>query len=63
MNEIRKKLIDRMSKLYGSNGMVTIDFIHLCEHYPEGEVNDDMLEILVEAHECDIINTEIKKRR
>lgn len=51
MNEMRKKLIDRMSKMYGANGMVTIEFTKLCENYPEGEINDDMLAILVEAHE------------
>lgn len=52
----REQLIDRMIRIYGFEHEAVIDFAKLCEHYPVGEVYDDMLEILVECHEEDPVD-------
>lgn len=51
MNEKRKKMVDRMIKVYGFESPITIEFAELCERYADNPFCDVMLEILVTAHE------------
>lgn len=55
MNDKRKKMVDKMIKLYGFESPITIEFAGLCERYADNPFCDVMLEILVAAHqqECE----------
>jgi hypothetical protein len=56
MNSMRKDLVDRMIRLYGSKSHIVIEFAGLCERFPDNVHNDKMLTILVEAHEASPVN-------
>ena len=58
MNELRENLIDRMIKIYGFENPIVIRFCDLCENYGEGDWNDKILTLLVEAHETKPYNPE-----
>lgn len=53
MNTTRENLLDRMIRIYGFENPITIQFAELCESYPNNEISDKMLTILVEAHEAE----------
>jgi len=49
MNEYREKLIDRMTKIYGLESPIVIDFCRLCE---SSWMSDKALTTTVECHEA-----------
>ena len=51
MTTCRENLIDRMIHLYGFENPMVIQFAGMCEKYPNTADYDDVLRILVEAHE------------
>ena len=51
MNDFRKSLIDRMSKIYGYEHRYVIQFAKMCEKYPFNKKFDETLELLVKSHE------------
>ena len=51
MTTYRENLIDRMIHLYGFENPMVIQFADMCEKYPNTADYDDVLRILVEAHE------------
>lgn len=51
MNTMRKNLIDRMIKIYGSEHPSVIWFTDLCERWKDTKEDDKVLRIIVEAHE------------
>lgn len=57
MSNERKKMVDKMIKLYGFESPITIEFAELCERYSDNEWNDKMLDLLVTAHEEEYENT------
>ena len=52
MSEIRENYIDRMTRIYGLENPIVIEFCRLCEKWEENEWNDKVLRYLVEAHEA-----------
>ena len=53
MNTIREDLLYRMIRIYGFENPITVRFAELCESYPNNKISDEMLTILVEAHEAE----------
>ena len=45
---MKEKLIDRMVRIYGFENPIVIEFCRICER---GEIIEDLLELIVEAHE------------
>ena len=45
---MKEKLIDRMVRIYGFENPIVIEFCRMCER---GEIIEDLLELIVEAHE------------
>ena len=53
MTTYRENLIDRMTRIYGLEDPIVIQFANMCEKYADNAWNDDVLRLLVEAHEKD----------
>lgn len=53
MTTYREHLIDRMIHIYGLKDSIVIQFAGMCEKYANNSWNDDVLRLLVEAHEAD----------
>ena len=53
MTTYREHLIDRMTHIYGLEDPIVIQFANMCEKYADNAWNDDVLRLLVEAHEKD----------
>ena len=53
MTTYRENLLDRMIHIYGLEGSIVIQFAGMCERYANNSWNDDVLRLLVEAHEAD----------
>ena len=53
MTHYRERLIDRMIAIYGFENPIVIEFCRLCENWEITEWNDEVLTILVAAHEAD----------
>lgn len=53
MTTYRENLLDRMIHLYGFENPMVIQFADMCEKYANNAWNDDVLRLLVEAHEAD----------
>lgn len=51
MNKKRKKMLDRMIKIYGSERNEVIQFAEYCRNAENNKKNDFILSIIVEAHE------------
>ena len=51
MNTMRKNLIDRMIRIYGSEHPIVIHFTEQCERMEDNAINDIILRLAVEAHE------------
>ena len=45
---MKEKLIDRMVRIYGFENPIVIEFCRMCER---GVIIEDLLELIVEAHE------------
>ena len=45
---MKENLIDRMVRIYGFENPIVIEFCRMCER---GEIIEDLLELIVEAHE------------
>ena len=56
---MRENLIERMSRIYGFEHPIVIQFAELCERIEETEANDKALMMLVEAHEESAVFEEI----
>lgn len=52
MTTFRENLLDRMIKIYGFEHPIALQFATLCED-ADSATDDQMLEILVRAHEDD----------
>ena len=52
MTTYRENLIDRMAHIYGLESSIVIQFADMCERYGNSAWNDDVLRLLVEAHEA-----------
>lgn len=53
MTTYRENLLDRMIAIYGLEAHIVIQFAGMCERYENNAFNDDILRLLVEAHEAD----------
>ena len=53
MTTYRENLLDRMIAIYGLEAPIVIQFAGMCERYENNAFNDDILRLLVEAHEAD----------
>lgn len=53
MTTYRENLLDRMIAIYGLEDPIVVQFAGMCEKYADNDWNDDVLRILVEAHEAD----------
>ena len=53
MTTYRENLLDRMIAIYGLEDPIVIQFAGMCEKYTDNAWNDDILRLLVEAHEAD----------
>jgi hypothetical protein len=53
MTTYRENLIDRLIHIYGFEDPIVIQFAGMCERYADNAWNDDILRLLVEAHEKD----------
>ena len=53
MTTYRENLLDRMIAIYGLEALIVIQFANMCEKYTDNAWNDDILRLLVEAHEAD----------
>ena len=53
MTTYRENLLDRMIHIYGLEDSIVIQFAEMCERYANNSWNDDVLRLLVEAHEAD----------
>ncbi len=53
MTTYRENLLDRMTHIYGLEAPIVIQFARMCERYENNAFNDDILRLLVEAHEAD----------
>ena len=53
MTTYRENLLDRMIAIYGLEDPIVIQFANMCERYTDNAWNDDILRLLVEAHEAD----------
>jgi len=53
MTTYRENLLDRMIAIYGLEDPIVIQFANMCEKYTDNAWNDDVLRLLVEAHEAD----------
>lgn len=53
MTTYRESLLDRMTRIYGLEDPIVIQFAGMCEKYANNPWNDDVLRLLVEAHEAD----------
>lgn len=52
MSKEREVLIDRLIKIYGFENKIVIAFATLCEEWEESKWNNEVLSILVNAHEA-----------
>lgn len=52
MTEFRENLLDRMIALYGMEQNIVIHFAELCERWSDTPWNNEVLRIMVEAHEA-----------
>ena len=52
MTTYRENLLDRMIHLYGFENPMVIQFADMCERYGNSAWNDEILRLLVEAHEA-----------
>lgn len=48
---MREKLIDRMINVYGLENPIVIWFCRLCEEWEDREDKNNLLEVIVKAHE------------
>ena len=48
----REQLLDRMIRIYGFEDPIVIQFAEMCEKYGNSAWNDEILRLLVEAHEA-----------
>jgi hypothetical protein len=53
MTTYRENLLDRLIAIYGLENPIVIQFAQMCERYANNAWNDDILRLLVEAHEAD----------
>ena len=53
MTTYRENLLDRMIAIYGLEDLIVIQFAGMCEKYANSAWNDNILRLLVEAHEAD----------
>ena len=53
MTAYRGHLINRLIHIYGFEDPIVIQFAEMCERYADNSWNDDVLRLLVEAHEAD----------
>lgn len=53
MTTYREHLVDRMTHIYGLEAPIVIQFAGMRERYENNAFNDDILRLLVEAHEAD----------
>ena len=53
MTKFRESLVNRMSRIYGYENKIVIDFCHLCEAWENNDWNNKCLAVLVESHEAD----------
>ena len=53
MTTYREKLLDRLIAIYGLENPIVIQFADMCEKYGDNAFNDDILRLLVDAHEAD----------
>ena len=53
MTAYREHLVDRLIRIYGFEDPIVIQFAEMCERYADNSWNDDILRLLVEAHEAD----------
>ena len=53
MTTYREQLLDRLIAIYGFEAPIVIQFANMCERYADNAWNDDILRLLVEAHEKD----------
>lgn len=52
MTTYRENLLDRLIAIYGLEDPIVIQFARMCERYANNAWNDDILRLLVEAHEA-----------
>lgn len=52
MSDYRKNLVDRMIRLYGFENEIVILFANMAEKYTDSKKWDNMMLMLVEAHEA-----------
>ena len=53
MTAYREYLVNRLIHIYGFEDPIVIQFAEMCERYADNSWNDDILRLLVEAHEAD----------
>ena len=53
MTAYREHLVNRLIHIYGFENPIVIQFAEMCERYADNSWNDDILRLLVEAHEAD----------
>jgi len=53
MTTYRESLLERMIAIYGLENPIVIQFADMCEKYGDNAFNDDILRLLVDAHEAD----------
>ena len=53
MTAYREHLVNRLIHIYGFEDPIVIQFANMCEKYADNSWNDDVLRLLVEAHEAD----------
>ena len=53
MTAYREHLVNRLIHIYGFEDPIVIQFAEMCERYADNSWNDDVLRLLVEAHEAD----------
>ena len=53
MTAYREHLVNRLIHIYGFEDPIVIQFAEMCERYADNSWNDDILRLLVEAHEAD----------
>lgn len=51
MTETRKRMVDRMVRLYGFESGIVIDFCRYCEEWKNDAEHDRYLEAIVTSHE------------
>ena len=51
MTTYREHLVDRLTRIYGLESPIVIEFCHYCERWADNEKNDTLLKYYVETNE------------